>query len=277
MNDQYIIPVFISGTILLVLFVFFIVVYLLVQKQKQNAYHIEKNRMIFDHQNKLLTTRFEEQERTMNQMSREIHDNIGQLLSFTNMNMNAIAKYAQDPKQAALIEKAKSLLEEITHDVRNISHSLNSDLIKSKGLVPLLEEELESVAFLEEIDCKVDIKGQRRDFEPAKSLLIYRIAQEAIHNITKHASASAVTIGLDYAPSVFTMTITDNGKGFDKQEIYALHGIGFQNMLERTTLLGGSLDIDARPGNGCTITLRVNSEVWQAETTKNAEIPTVNI
>ena len=274
MNDKYLIPVFISGTILLMLFVFFIVAYLLVQKQKQNAYHIEKNKMIFDHQNKLLNARFEEQERTMNQMSREIHDNIGQLLSFTTMNMNAITKYASDRRQVVLIDKAKSLLDQITQDVRNISHSLNSDFIKVRGLVPVLEDELESIKFSQEIDCKIKITGTPEVFDPGKSLLMYRIAQEAIHNITKHADGSAICISLNYDPIVFTMSIKDNGKGFDKQKIYALTGIGFQNMLERTTLLNGSLDIESQPLKGCTITLRVNcSELKIMENVPDKEAP----
>jgi len=132
MNDKYLIQIFISGTILLMLFVFFIVAYLLVQKQKQNAYHIEKSKMIFDHQNKLLITRFEEQERTMNLMSKEIHDNIGQLLGFTKMNLNVIGKYASDNRQIGLIDKTKDLLDQISNDVRNISHSLNSDCYVEK-------------------------------------------------------------------------------------------------------------------------------------------------
>ncbi len=277
MNDKYLIPIFISGTILLMLFVFFIVAYLLVQKQKQNAYHIEKNKMIFDHQNKLMSARFDEQERTMNQMSREIHDNIGQLLTFTTMNMNAITKYATDSRQTVLIEKAKTLLDQITHDVRNISHSLSSDFIKVRGLIPVLEDELESIRFLQEIACTIEIKGERQVFDPGKSLLIYRIAQEAIHNITKHASATAIHIVLDYDPVLFTMSVTDNGKGFDKQEIYALNGIGFQNMLERTTLLNGSLDIESQPMHGCTIMLRVNcAELQKTDIVASEELPVIN-
>lgn len=273
MNDKYIVPVFISGTILLMLFVFFIIAYLLVQKQKQNRYHIEKNKMIFDHQNKLLTTRFEEQERTMNQMSREIHDNIGQLLTFTKMNMNAISKLAIDNRQIALIDSAKGLLDQITHDVRNISHSLNSDFIKVRGLVPMLQDELETIKISQALDCSIHITGNPVAFDPRKSLIIYRIAQEALHNITKHSQAATICIKLDYGPSMFTMSIIDDGKGFDKQQIYALNGIGFQNMLERAVLLNASLDIESQPSAGCTITLRIDATELDKTEQVTDEIP----
>jgi two-component system NarL family sensor kinase len=278
MNDKYLIQVFISGTILLMLFVFFIVAYLLVQKQKQNAYHIEKNKMIFDHQNKLLTARFEEQEQTMNLMSKEIHDNIGQLLTFTQMNLSVIGKYASDQRQIGLIDRTKMLLDQIKNDVRNISHSLNSDFIKERGLVSVLEDELESIKFSQEIDCKINITGGKADFDPGKELLIYRIAQEAIHNITKHAKASKITIALSYDPDIFTMSIADDGVGFEKQRIYELNGIGFQNMLERTRLLSGSLDIESQPMHGCNITLRVDCALLQmADKTPGSEPATANI
>ena len=194
----------------------------------------------------------------MNMMSKEIHDNIGQLMKLAEMNLHVIGKLAVEGRQAGLIDRTKELLEQISKDVRNISHSLNSDFIKIKGLEAVLDDELESIRFLQVIDCKIDVTGKRYPLDPEKALLIYRIAQEAIHNITKHAHASKILITLDYDSDIFSMSIADNGKGFEKQKIYELNGIGFQNMLERTRLLNGSLDIESQPSRGCTITLRVN-------------------
>ncbi len=265
MNDKYLIPLFISGTILLMLFVFFIVIYLVVQKQKQNKYYLEKNRMIFDHQNKILIARTEEQERTMDQMSKEIHDNVGQLLNFTKMNMRVIAKYATDNEQKILIDKAMSLLDQVIKDTHNISHSLNSGFIKANGLISVLEEELECINISKELQCKIEVVGDHKAFDPKKELLIYRIAQEAIHNITKHAKASQLCIKLNYERDDFSMSISDNGIGFGKDKIYELNGIGFQNMLHRAMLLNGSLDIDSVPLGGCTITFRANSSGLKLE------------
>lgn len=258
MNDGYIIPLFVSGTLLLVLFAFFIIAYLLIQKHKQNSYQMERSRMIYDHQNKILLTRVEEQESTMAQMSKEIHDNIGQVLSFTKMNMFAIGRLAASSDQAALIEKTKGLLDQLIADIHNISHNLNSAFIKGRGLVVVLQEELDTINFSQGINCRIDINGKQKTFNPEKELLIYRIAQEAVHNITKHAKAGEIVITLSYDDNLFTMCIRDNGVGFEKSKIYSLNGIGFLNMLQRAKLLEGSLDIQSEPGKGSSITLRVN-------------------
>jgi len=258
LNDNYLILIFLSGTILFVIFACAISVYLIVYKRKQNAYQSEKRNLIFDHQKKLLNTRIEEQERTMDQMSKEIHDNIGQLLNFTKMNLYPIAKYATDPKQAELIEKTQALLDQLIKDTDNLSHSFNSDYIKGHGLKGVLDEELEYINISQEIKSRIEINGNIIAFNPDKELLIYRIAQEAIHNIIKHAQASEFTITLNYNPDTFIMSIADNGVGFEKTKMYELNGIGFLNMLNRAKILEGTLDIESQPLNGCLITLHIN-------------------
>jgi two-component system, NarL family, sensor kinase len=255
MNDKYLLPLFVSGTILLVLFVFFIIAYLLVQKQKQNAYQLEKSRLIYNHQNKLLHVRIEEQERSMDQVSKEIHDNVGQLLNLTKMNMHPIAKRATDPDQRTLIDNTRALIDQLINEVRSISHSLNTDYIKANGIVSVLEEETRFIMNSHDIRCQVNLSGDNKAFDPEQELFIYRIAQEAIHNVIKHAHASELTIDLTYEPELFTMSITDNGKGFELNEIYELKGIGFLNMMQRAKLLNASLDIQSQPSKGCTITL----------------------
>lgn len=257
MNDQVFFSLFISGTILLVVFVFFLIAYLLVQKGKQNTYQLEKSKMIYDHQNKLLIARIEEQERTMNQISREIHDNIGQILSFTKMNITVINKYAIEQRQKELLEKTTKLVDSLIRDVLNISHTLNGDYIKGHGLVSILQDELDYFTLSQDIQCKIDIVGDQKTFSPDKELLIYRIAQETIHNISKHAQASKITITLTYESDTFTMSISDNGIGFEKNKIFELNGIGFLNMLQRAKLLNGNLEIQSQPLSGCTITLNV--------------------
>ena len=258
MSENSLIPIFLSGTVLLTLFAFFIVVYVLVQKQKQNVHHLERNKMIYDHQNMILTTRIEEQERAMDQVSKEIHDNLGQQTNFAKMNLLTIAMYATDNQQKTVIEKTKTILDGIIKDIRNISHSLNSDFIKDIGLINMLQEELNYLNLSPTINCDIDIIGDDKKFLPEKELLIYRIAQEAIHNVSKHAQATNLDIILTYEANTFIMTIADNGIGFDKSIVNTLSGIGFVNMIQRAELLNGSIDIQSQPLCGCTVTLQVN-------------------
>ncbi len=193
----------------------------------------------------------------MDHFSREIRENIGQLLNFTKMNMFPIAKYATDSKQIELIEKTKKLLDRLIKDVHNISHSLNSDYIKINGLPQVLKEELNFIINNQNVACSFDVKGNYRSFEPAKELLIYRIAREAMLNIAKHASASEVVIELIYDHNDFKMRISDNGCGFDNSMITEFKSKGFMNMQQRTMILNGSLEIVSMPSMGCTVSLLV--------------------
>ncbi len=101
------------------------------------------------------------------------------------------------------------------------------------------------------------VEGEHATLRPEKELLIYRIAQEAMHNSTKHSKATDLVITLTYAPDSFTMSVADNGVGFDTQKVYELKGIGFLNMLQRAKLLNGTLDIQSKPSAGCKIIVHV--------------------
>ena len=213
--------------------------------------------MIYSHEHKLLSARIEEQDRAMDNFSREIRENIGQLLNFTKMNMFPIAKYATDSKQIELIENTKQLLDQLINDVHNISHSLNSDYIKINGLPQVLREELNFIINPQNVVFHIDVTGNYQSFEPERELLIYRIAREAIVNISKHASATAVSVQLDYDNDGLKMQITDNGCGFDKSKLTDSEGSGLVNMMQRAMIIDADLEINANPDKGCCVTLNV--------------------
>lgn len=258
-NDNYIIPLFIAGTLVLVLFAFFLIAYLIVQKNKQNAYHLEKQRLIFDYQNEILRTKLEEQERTMNQISKDIHDNVGQLLSLVQMNMYLIAENTVTDKQKQVVEKTNGLVERAITDLRNISHSMNNNFVERLGLVDVIRKELEYIRLSRNISCNIDVQGDNQSLQPEKELMIYRIAQEATHNILKHAKASIINILLIFEPDSFKMRISDNGIGFSKDKLYDMNGLGLLNMFQRAKFLGGDLDIQSEAQKGSTITLTINN------------------
>lgn len=257
-TNSYIIPLFLAGTLVLVLFAFFLIAYLIVQKNKQNAYHLEKQRMIFDYQNEILRTKLEEQERTMNQISKDIHDNVGQLLSLVQMNMYMIAENAAG-KHKQIAERTNGLVEQAITDLRNISHSMNNNFVERLGLVDVMKKELEYIGLSKNISCNIEVRGDNTSLHAEKELMIYRIAQEATHNILKHAKASIINIILIFEQDSFEMHITDNGVGFSKDKLYDMNGLGLLNMFQRAKFLGGNLDIKSEAMQGSTITLTINN------------------
>ena len=256
MTNSYVIPLFVAGSILLVVFVFFLIAYLVVHKNKQNAFLIEKNRLIYDQQAKILQARIEEHEKTLNDVSKELHDNVGQLLGFVRMNMRVIGNFAHE-KQQSPIQTVNRILDEVMLDVRHISHSLNSEFIKGKGLHNCLAEELEYLKTSKKLACSIDVEGDYQSMSAELELAIFRIAQEAINNTLKHANATLFSIHLKYTSADFTAAFIDDGDGFDGSDIDRQNGIGFINMRERAKLINGTLEVKSTPSEGCIILLSV--------------------
>ncbi len=259
MSNQYVIPLFVAGTLLLTLFGFFLIAYLLVQKNKQNQYQLEKSQMIFDHQNNILRAKIEEQENTMDQISKELHDNIKSVLGFAQMSMYNIARLAKDDEQAVLIDKTNKIIGDVIENLHNISHSLNSNFVKNIGLVDSIEKEIENVRLSKKLSCSLEVTGAPYELSGEKEIHIFRIAQEAIQNCIKHANATNLNFALVYEPDRFIMRISDNGKGFDKNKVYAMKGLGFLNMFQRARFVQGTLEVESAPSEGSTIILTLNS------------------
>ena len=257
MNEQYIIPASIAVTILLIVLAFFLVLFVIIQKQKQNTSALREQKLIFSYEKKLLNSKIEEQERVMTQVSREVHDNFAQTLNHLMMNNRVIADYATNNEQVELIQNSSAMLNELIVDATNISHSLSSDFVKSRGLYDILKSELKSISASKNIQCEINLTGGERILNPDEELIVYRIAQEAIHNIIKHAQAKKVNVALHNDPNKFLMTIVDDGVGFDKNKLFDLDGIGFLNMVQRSKFLNGNFNIESAPTKGCTITLEI--------------------
>ena len=261
MNDQYIIPLFVAGSLLLALFIFFLIAYLLVQKRKQNKYQLEKQKMIFDHQNNILRTKIEEQEHTMDQISKELHDNVQSVLGFAQMSMYRIADLATSDEQLLVIDKTNKIIGQVLDDVHKLSHSLNSNFVKNIGLVEIITNDLENIRAAKNITYNVEVKGELYPLSPEKELHIYRMAQEAIQNCIKHAKATNINFALGYEPDSFSIKITDNGIGFDKNKIYQMKGLGFLNMFQRARYVHGSLEVQSVPMKGSSVILTLNPNI----------------
>jgi len=257
MTETYIIPVFVGGTLLLTLFVFFIIYYILVQKHKQNKHQLEKQSLLFENQKKIFSARIEEQENTMSKISVELHDSLVPKLSLTQANLGLIENEASTEKRALMIEETDAILYGLLDDVHNISHSLNSNFIKNIGLVEVIKKELEMLGSHKQTVFSFSVTGAYLPMEPERELLIYRIAQELLYNATKHAQASVINLVLTYEPAHFSMSVTDNGIGFDKNIIKEMKGLGFFSMQERVKYLNGTFDIQTASAQGSRFTLSI--------------------
>lgn len=191
-----------------------------------------------------------------NRLAREIHDGLGHYLTAVNIQLKAAqAIVAQDPDEAArAVNKAQVLTEEALADVRRSVSALRTDQPvsqKASQVVRILADSASN----DELAVTCTINGDEPDLPPHVVFTLYRIVQEALTNVQKHANATQASIELNYQPDRLTLTVADNGAGMDLSDQPAGEHFGLVGLRERVRLMGGDTSIQTAPGQG--VTLRV--------------------
>lgn len=232
----------------------FVIVIILLYRKRRNNHLIEKQHMQSTFQNTLLQTRLEIQEETFKTISQEIHDNIGQSLSFVKLNLNTIdGRIPPDIKEKLL--ESKDLLSKSIQDLRDIARSLNPDFISEIGLHAAIDQQLLLLEKTGLFKTSFVLNGVFYKNNNQHELVVFRIVQELLNNIVKHAEASEVNIRMHYKTEQLEITVQDNGKGFNTSAMQSTennNGLGLRNMLNRMTLINGFITINSKPNEGTT-------------------------
>ncbi len=192
------------------------------------------------------------QEESYQQISSELHDNACQAILLSILNLQRIDKSNPTLKIGDTIQ----LLEETLHEIHQLSRSLNGELILSIGLRAALEKQLDRMQQACGMQTSLSIQGNPYYLTDEIELIIYRIIQEALNNILKHAKASRVEVELNFLDQALTVKVTDNGKGFDMQK-EGRESAGLRNMNFRAQSLHGKLKIQSAPNQGSCLTLQI--------------------
>ena len=205
----------------------------------------------------LLQTKIEIQEQTLKTISEEIHDNIGQVLSLVKINLNTVTGIT-DTDELTKLETSKELVSKAINDLRDLSRSMHGDRITELGLQQSIADELLILQNSTEFETHLQVTGNKYKLPPQKEMVLFRIVQEALHNSIKHSKATRLDVGLNYQHDNFTLTISDNGKGFYPQALQLSEtGIGLKSMQDRATLIGGKFSIQAMKNNGTSISINL--------------------
>ncbi len=228
----------------------FIVTFLFIHNRKQQINFKEKQA--------LLQTQLEIQEQTLKNISQEIHDNIGQVLSLAKLHINTMS----DASPAELEEKindSRQLVGKAIQDLRDLSRSLNTDYVIEMGLVRSIEYELGLIKRTGSFATSYTIEGKPYRLEQQKELILFRIVQEVLHNIIKHAKATAIDVLIVFDPQLFSLTVTDNGVGFDASQLeesnYTGFGLGIRNMQNRAKLINTEFTLNSTLEKGTSVQL----------------------
>ncbi len=193
----------------------------------------------------------EVQEEERRKLSRELHDEIGQSMSALNVELGNLASVLP-PDNAALNERVQALKRLAENNVvvlRNLSLLLRPSMLDDLGLVPALKWQAREVARRNGLKIKVEAEDAADDLPDEYRTCIFRVVQEALHNVTRHAKAEQVRITVRRGDDGVSVRIYDNGAGFHTRD----KGMGILGMEERVRHLRGSFRVESQPGQGTTI------------------------
>lgn len=216
----------------------------------------EKKMMQSEFQQELLRTQIEIQEQTLKNISEEIHDNIGQVLSLAKLHLNMIPQ--AEAEAQSKVNDAKELVSKAINDLRDLSRSLHGEKITEIGLQESVSNELKTLQNIGQFNTSLKVNGNHYRLPDQKEMVVFRMVQEALHNALKHSKASELWVEMVYEPALLKLSVCDNGVGFTSAfQNPATTGIGLKSIRNRATLLGGKVSINSTPGKGTSINLEI--------------------
>jgi two-component system, NarL family, sensor histidine kinase UhpB len=198
-----------------------------------------------------LVLRAQEEERR--RLARDLHDEVNQALTAILLRLEALSHAA--PQVGDEVSELKKLVNQAMAELLHLARQLRPTALDDHGLVPAIESQLRRFSAQTGVQAELNTYGDPREIESDKEIVIYRVAQEALSNVAQHASARHVELGLHANGHGVELTVRDDGCGFDTG--YEHDSLGLSGMAERARLLGGTLEIDSRPGSGTALTLLV--------------------
>ena len=258
-NEKDLMLAVVVATILFFLMMAFIVSYFIIyrRKRQEHVYLMRMAKEEFDKQ--LLQSQLEIQELTFNQISQEIHDNVGQLLSLARIQINIMNERGCFDRQ--MLDEIKANIGKAMTDLRDIARSLNSERIRSASIVETIVIESERINKCGVLRTSVTVEGKECGINERKKFILFRIIQECLQNILKHAQAKEVVIRFCYLPSEVQIVVQDDGKGFDPDGLPpGGGGMGLVNIKTRIGLTGGNVVIDSAHSRGTSIIINIPYE-----------------
>lgn len=203
------------------------------------------------------------QEEERKRIARELHDETAQALASLGIDIGYLSKTKRRSHEevSKSLEGLRDRTENILRGVRSLSQALRPLMLEEFGLLAALQELTSSLNQQYGINAQFGALGRPRRLSPDLELAVFRVAQEALNNIWKHAKATECALGVEFSPKKVRLKISDNGQGFELPKVtndLARSGkLGLTGMEERARLIGGTLTIWSKPGKGTTLVLEV--------------------
>jgi signal transduction histidine kinase len=198
-------------------------------------------------------------------MAREIHDELGQALTGLKMDLAWLQKHTR-PKQKDLLQKfgdMSDLVDTTIQDVRRIATELRPGMLDDLGLVPAMEWQLQEFQKRSGIRCRFTSDLEEVALGAEETTALFRILQETLTNVARHAAATRVEVSLDEEQGYVRLQVRDNGRGITAEEVEGSRSFGLLGMRERILLRSGDFSIQGAPGQGTTVLIKLPRSTGQ--------------
>ena len=230
------------------------VIFFIVFLKRKNKLILDKIKQQQAFEEEIARAQTETQEQTLKNVGWELHDNIGQLLSFANMQLSILKMQVTDDVKEKFKDTSEALSNSLK-EVRALSKTLNNDVILNIGFEKAITNELNRLKKMKFTNADLHVIGQSIPFNNEKhEIILFRILQEFLSNSVKYSEANTLNITLDYDANYLTITAKDDGKGFDESKIEK--GSGLINMKSRAALINADLHLSSVVNEGVTLIVK---------------------
>ena len=212
-----------------------------------------------------------EEERTS--IAREIHDELGQALTALKMDVVWLMQRLPEGSKPwlAKTDSMLKLIDNTISAVRRIAAELRPGMLDDLGLVAAIEWQAQEFQGRTGVECQVLLPTDDVALDEEHSTAVFRIFQETLTNIARHANATRVSVKLERTAQEIVLEVQDNGKGLEEAAVFSTRSLGLLGMKERALLLGGGLEVHGSQGKGTTVTLRIP---WNARAVRDEQLGT---
>ncbi len=199
----------------------------------------------------------EGQEKERARIARDLHDGLGNLLSTLKASVSNLQISFTNNKTEKIYSKASDMIDEACTEVRKIAHEMMPQALSKLGLKKALGDLIQKMDDTHDFEADIQVYGKEQILDDSTNVMLYRIVQELLNNIVKYAEAKEVLVQITYSEEWLSLTVEDDGKGFEPDKILDNEGMGLKSIAFRTEYIGGEYEIDSRPGAGTLVSINV--------------------